>query len=28
VATARDRDAIIVTKDQRIRKYPHVRTVW
>lgn len=28
VATARDRDAIIVTKDQRIRDYPNVRSVW
>ena len=28
VATARDRDAIIVTKDQQIRGYGHVRSVW
>ena len=28
VATARDRDAMIVTKDDRIRAYPHVRSVW
>ena len=28
VATARDRDAAIVTKDQNIRAYAHVRTVW
>ena len=28
VATARDRDATIITKDQRIREYAHVRTVW
>jgi PIN domain nuclease of toxin-antitoxin system len=28
VATARDRDAVIVTKDQRIRGYAHVRSVW
>jgi len=28
VATARDRDAAIVTRDQRIREYAHVRTVW
>jgi PIN domain nuclease of toxin-antitoxin system len=28
VATARDRDAIIVTKDRQIRAYAHVRSVW
>lgn len=28
VATARDRDATIVTKDERIHRYAHVRTVW
>ena len=28
VATARDRDAIIVTKDGPIRRYAHVRSVW
>lgn len=28
VATARDRDAIIVTKDQQIRGYAHVRSAW
>jgi len=28
VATARDRDAAIVTRDERIRTYPHVRSVW
>jgi PIN domain nuclease of toxin-antitoxin system len=28
VATARDRDAAIVTRDERIRRYPHVRSVW
>jgi PIN domain nuclease of toxin-antitoxin system len=28
VATARDRDAAIVTKDERIRAYAHVRSVW
>ena len=28
VATARDRDAVIVTKDERIRRYGHVRSVW
>lgn len=28
VATARDRDAAIVTKDEKIRTYTHVRTVW
>lgn len=28
VATARDRDAIIVTKDRRIREYAHVRSAW
>ncbi len=28
VATARDRDAILVTKDDRIRRYPHVRSAW
>lgn len=28
VATARDRNATIVTKDQRIQRYAHVRTAW
>jgi PIN domain nuclease of toxin-antitoxin system len=28
VATARDRDCAIVTKDQKIRDYPHIRVVW
>ena len=28
VATARDRDATIITKDERIRAYVHVRSVW
>ena len=28
VATARDRDAAIITKDERIRGYAHVRSVW
>jgi PIN domain nuclease of toxin-antitoxin system len=28
VATARDRHAVIVTKDERIRGYAHVRSAW
>jgi len=28
VSTARIRDAVIVTRDARIREYPHVRSVW
>lgn len=28
VATARDREATLVTKDDRIREYGHVRTLW
>jgi PIN domain nuclease of toxin-antitoxin system len=28
VATARDREAVIVTKDDRIRDYDHVRSIW
>jgi PIN domain nuclease of toxin-antitoxin system len=28
VATARDRDATLVTKDDRIRRYAHVRSAW
>jgi PIN domain nuclease of toxin-antitoxin system len=28
VATARDRDLPIVTRDDRLRGYPHVRTIW
>jgi PIN domain nuclease of toxin-antitoxin system len=28
VATARDREAVVVTKDERIRGYAHVRSVW
>jgi PIN domain nuclease of toxin-antitoxin system len=28
VATARDRDAAIVTKDEKIRAYAHVRSAW
>lgn len=28
VATARDRDAVIVTNDRQIRAYAHARSVW
>lgn len=28
VATARDREAMVVTKDQRIRSYANVRSLW
>jgi PIN domain nuclease of toxin-antitoxin system len=28
VATARERRAAIMTRDERIRAYPHVRSVW
>lgn len=28
VATARERQATVVTKDDRIRRYAHVRSVW
>ena len=28
VATARHHDAVIVTRDQKIRRYAHVRTTW
>lgn len=28
VATARHHDAVLVTKDQRIRGYPHVESLW
>ena len=28
VATARDRHATIITKDEKIRAYPHVRSAW
>jgi PIN domain nuclease of toxin-antitoxin system len=28
VATARDRDAAVVTRDRRIRDYEHVRSLW
>ncbi len=28
VATVRQHDGILITKDQKLRKYPHVRTVW
>jgi PIN domain nuclease of toxin-antitoxin system len=28
VATARDRDAVVVTRDDRIRRYAHVRSSW
>jgi PIN domain nuclease of toxin-antitoxin system len=28
VATAREREATVLTKDQRIREYAHVRSVW
>ena len=28
VATAREKGMVIITKDERIRKYPHVQTVW
>ena len=28
VATARDENAIILTKDERIQKYSHVKSIW
>jgi PIN domain nuclease of toxin-antitoxin system len=28
VATARELEAVLITKDERIRKYPHVRSLW
>ena len=28
VATARDRDAVLVTKDRQIHQYAHVRAHW
>ena len=28
IATAREENATIVTKDPRIAAYPHVRTIW
>ena len=28
VATARDREAVIVTRDDKIRNYSHVRSIW
>ena len=28
VATARHDEAVLVTKDQTLRRYPHVRSVW
>jgi PIN domain nuclease of toxin-antitoxin system len=28
VATARHRGAVLVTKDQHIRRYSHVRSIW
>jgi PIN domain nuclease of toxin-antitoxin system len=28
VATVRQHDAVLITKDRRLRKYPHVDTVW
>ena len=28
VATARDREAVIITKDHKIRAYAHVRSMW
>jgi PIN domain nuclease of toxin-antitoxin system len=28
VATARDLDAVLITKDERLREYPHVKTLW
>ena len=28
VATARHHDAVLVTKDRKIRDYPHVRSIW
>ncbi len=28
VATARDRHAVVITKDERIRAYGHVRSAW
>ena len=28
IATAISRDAVLITKDQKLRAYPHVRTAW
>ena len=28
VATARHHEAVLITKDEKIRSYPHVRTAW
>ena len=28
VATARHRGAVLITKDQRIRRYPHIQSLW
>ena len=28
VATARDHAAVLITKDEKIRNYPHVRSLW
>lgn len=28
VATAKEREAILITSDSRIRKYPYIRSVW
>ena len=28
VATARHHEALLITKDKKIRSYPHVRTLW
>ena len=28
VATAREQAALLITKDHKIREYPHVRTLW
>ena len=28
VATARSRDAPLVTRDRRLHEYPHVETIW
>lgn len=28
VMTAREKGAVLVTKDERIRKYPHIQSIW